>query len=448
MDIKLISPRIFGSDQVSRTEAFVLPRHGLEIVAAHTPAEHSVTIVDETVAPDDAKRVPDLVGITATTHLALRAYQIADGYRQRGATVVMGGIHPTVLPAEALLHADAVVVGEAEGAWERLLEDASRGSLQKIYRNDAMVDMARYRVPLARTYPKPRRPLPFSTGIETSRGCRYGCEFCSTASVMGHRYRARPVDEVAREISCLGARSVFILDDAIGHDRAHAFALFRAMEPLGIRWIGQGMVSIAEDRGLVRALRRSGCVGILLGLESIQSEAQSELAKLRYLTLSRENAVLRFHDEGIAVVGSFVFGGDHDTADVFDRTFAFAMRCRLDGANPAILLPYPGTRLYNRLAAEGRLLKPLWWLEPFSSLRVAFRPMKMTPDELLGGWLRFGLQMHSFRGVARRFLGIGPWQRGLLGTAAFFAYNAATGRFFKAAAHRRIQRSFPPSRCS
>ena len=431
MRVKLISPLFSSTDLVTRTEYFVLPRLGLEIVAAHTPAEHEVTIVDETFAPDDAGDSADLVGITATTHVALRAYEIADMYRRKGAIAVMGGIHATVIPQEALAHADAVVVGEAEGAWARVVRDAEHGRVQGIYQNDGQIDLAEYRALPARKYPRRRRPLPFSTGVETSRGCAYGCDFCSVPAVMGNRYRMRVVDEVVREISGLSARSIFFLDDALGHDRGHAMELFRALESMHVRWLGQGMVTLAMDREMLAAMRRSGCVGLLVGLESVQEDAAREIAKLRRLDLSIDEAVLRFHDEGIAIVGSFIFGLDHQTPDIFERTYAFAARVRLDGANPTILIPYPGTRLYDRLAAEKRLLNPFWWREPYSSTRVLFRPLHMSPDELLDGWRSFGSRFHSYASIVHRLFGIAPQKRGLLGTAAVLGYNLSQRRFFQ-----------------
>jgi radical SAM superfamily enzyme YgiQ (UPF0313 family) len=415
-----------------RAEQFILPRLGLEIFAAHTPMGHEVTIVDETFAPDDAGDPADIVGITATTHAAMRAYEIADLYRRKGAIVMMGGIHATVLPQEALAHADAVVVGEAEDAWEMVVRDAEHGRVRRIYRNDGPIDLAAYRALPGRKYPRRRRPLPFSTGIETSRGCAYDCDFCSVSSVMGNRHRVRVVDEVVRETTGLSARNIFFLDDALGQERGHAMQLFRALEPFCVRWIGQGIVSLARDREMLGAMRRSGCVGLLVGFESVQEEAAGEIAKLRRLGLSTDEIVRRFHDEGIAVIGSFIFGLDHETPDIFVRTYAFVARSRLDGANPSILIPYPGTRLYDRLAAEKRLLNPLWWREQYSSTRVLFRPLRMSPDQLLEGWLSFGDRFHSLASIARRLFGIVPQKRGFLGTVAFLTYNAAQRRFFRA----------------
>ena len=200
MKIKLIAPRESREDTLS--SPFKLQRVNLPLLAALTPPGHTMTLVDEAFAPDDMNQDVDLVGITVMTDLALRAYHIADTYRQRGVKVVLGGIHPTVLPDEALEHADAVVVGEAEGIWPRLLSDAASGQMQRLYRAAKMTDL--------NGLPKPRRDLfpgtqcngnaPIPIGVETSRGCPYDCDFCSIGHTLGHQYRVRPVQEVIAEI--------------------------------------------------------------------------------------------------------------------------------------------------------------------------------------------------------------------------------------------------------
>lgn len=213
MKIKLIAPHEQSEDNISSAETFKIQKVNLPLLAALTPVGHTIKIVDEAFMPDDINEDVDLVGITVMTDLALRAYRIADDYHQRGVKVVMGGIHSTVLPDEALKHADAVVIGEAEEVWPKLLSDAASGGMQKIYRAKKMTDFNRIPIPRRDLYPTPthRGYTPIAIGIETARGCPYDCEFCSIGSVMGHRHRARPVSEVIVEMESNDSRNLFNL---------------------------------------------------------------------------------------------------------------------------------------------------------------------------------------------------------------------------------------------
>lgn len=428
MRIKLIAPHDAGEEVLSSAEAFKIVKVGLPLLAALTPEGHEVRIVDEAFAPDDPTEDVDLVGISVMTDLARRAYLLADGYRRRGARVVLGGIHPTVLPREALEHADSVVVGEAEDAWPALVRDAASGRMRPIYRSGRATDLRGLPLPRRDLYPRVGAGgyTPLATGVETSRGCPYDCEFCSTGPVQGRRYRVRPVAEVVAEVESLDARHLFFVDDALGLDRKTARKLFAEMESLGCKWVGEGTVSLATDRELLRLMRRSGCLGLLVGFESVQAEPAGGMRKLAALGVDFAEAVSRFHAEGIAVMGAFVFGFDGEKRDVFDRTIEFAVKSRLDCVQLRILCPFPGTRLYARLLAEGRLLDGQWWLHGHRPDTLLFRPRGMTVDDLLEGFGRVNRELYSLGGLARRFLGMTPWKRTMLGVKVFLGANLAT----------------------
>ncbi len=443
MHIRLIAPAMSHDDRVTRSESFTLPRLALQTLAGLTPEEHYVTIIDEAFGPDSGGPVPDLVGITVTTHVAYRAYKMADEYKLRGAQVVLGGIHPTVLPREALGHADAVVVGEAEKLWPQVVADAQDRKLRREYRQDSPVDLAGSRPARRDLYPRPRRWIPFGHCVETSRGCKYSCEFCSIAALPSRCYRTRPLSEVLRDLESIHNRSIFFVDDALGQNQRYARNLFTAMRPLHKLWIGQGTVSLAENPVLLADMKRSGCVGLLVGFESVQEGYRRSLPKISGMSISCEEAVRRFHDAGIAIMGSFVFGLDNDTPDVFDRTLEFAETCRLDAANPSVLHPYPGTRVYERFAVEGRLIEPRWWLLRFSETRVPFRPRGMSPDELLEGWIRFGRLFHAWGSILHRLRWISPLKRHPLSWVVCARLNTAQGRFFDC-----NFRNMPPSHAS
>jgi len=432
MHIKLIAPYEQSTNSSSSPETFKVQRLSLPLLAALTPAGHTVTIVDEAFAPDEVDGHVDLVGITVMTDLAKRAYHLADLYRQGGVKVVMGGIHPTVLPGESLEHADSVVVGEAEEVWPQLVSDAASGQMQKLYRAPRMMDLKNMPQPRRDLYPRPAHKsyTPFALGIEASRGCPYDCEFCSIGHVMGHQYRLRPIPKVIAEIKSIKSRHLFFVDDTLGLNRAAAKKLFTEMIPLGRLWVGQGGVSLAEDLELLSLLRRSGCLGLFIGFESVQKGTQDGMKKIKGLRITFSEAMRRFHGEGIAIQGSFIFGFDHENKDVFDQTFEFSMTHRLDAVALGILAPYPGTRLYTRFLNEGRLHAPNWWLDGNSSGNVLFQPKGMTPDELLEGFARLNKQLYSFGAIVKRFFGMAPWKRTAIGCRLIAGLNLSLRKYY------------------
>jgi radical SAM superfamily enzyme YgiQ (UPF0313 family) len=422
--IKLIAPHVQRED----TSNFKLMRVNLPLIAALTPPEHTITIVDEVYAPDDLNQAVDLVGITVMTDLVPRAYQIADTYRQKGVKVVLGGIHPTILPEEALGHADAVVVGEAEGVWPQVVADAASGQLQGLYRAGKKTELA--------GLPRPRRDLfpsnqhrgsaPVYIGIEASRGCPHDCEFCCSGQTMGQQYRVRPVPEVIAEIESIDAPDFFFVDDALGLNREVGKKLFTAMIPLKRQWMGQGTVSLAEDVELLKLMRRAGCRGLLLGFESVQKGTQHEVRKIRNLKIDFYEAMRRFHGEGFGILGAFIFGFDYENKEVFEQTYEFIIKSGLDVVQLRILTPLPGTRLYTRLFSEGRLFEPDWWLRGYPPDTLLFQPQSMTAEELISGYARLTRQTYSPGAMLKRFWGMSPWKRTLRGCLMYAGINIST----------------------
>ncbi len=381
-----------------------LPPLSLAILAARTPPEVAVTFYDdrvETIPEDDT---PDLVALSVETFTALRAYEIAAGYRRRGITVVMGGYHPTLMSEEVLAHADAVVIGDAEGCWETLLDDFRHGRLQRRYSggNDQSLDDYR----MDRSIFKGKKYVPVEL-VQYSRGCRFTCEFCSIDAFYQHKVRVRPVESVVEEIMALDRKKLlFFVDDNLFSSKKELFALLDAIAPLKVRWSCQISIDVAKDEALLDRLRASGCIFVLIGFESLSEENLKQMGK-SWNKVSGEylEIVRKFHRRGMAVYGTFVFGYDHDTPELIEKSLDFALEAKLEIANFNPLTPTPGSALYDRLKKEGRLLKEEWWKDP--SYRYGdpiLVPKLMTPEVFAKRCFEAKKRFYAWHSIARRLL--------------------------------------------
>jgi len=379
---------------------------GLAMVAALTPPEVEVSLTDENVTVIDFEKGADLVGITALTGTAQRAYEIADTFRARGVKVILGGIHPSVLPEEASQHADAVVIGEAEGIWSNLIKDFKANKLQRVYRQ--------HERPSLLGLPIPRRDLFTEEAyflrhtISTTRGCPYSCSFCSVTSFFGHTYRCRPVEEILKEVETFNDRKLIgFVDDNIGGNPKFAKELFRALVPYKIKWVGQASVTIARDDELLKLAAASGCLGLLIGFESLSPANLAAVGKRINVVDEYENVIRKIHSHGIAIHGLFIFGFDEDDEDVFKRTVRFAQKMRLETAQFGCLAPYPGTALCESLEKAGRIITKDWSQYGYN---LVFEPKPMSREMLQKGndwaWREFYSIPSIWRrlGVARRNL--------------------------------------------
>ncbi len=383
MRILLISPL---ADPAQRTPVgLMIPQAGLHILEGLTPPEHRVRIVEEEIERIDLDQECDLVGISCLTSNAPRSYHLAGEFRRRGRKVVLGGVHPSILYEEAARHADSVVVGEAEGVWERLLLDLQAGKLKKRYQAPAP-SLDRY-IPM-RSRKSTGKRLFNVIPVMTTRGCPYRCEFCCVSDLYGPKIRHVPVRHIARDIESSGKRLFIFLDDNIIGDPRYAKELFRAIAPLRIRWSGQASISFVHDTELMRLAAKSGCQALFFGVESV-SEAQLGRMRKSIKQLSGvEEAIARVRDLGIHFHASMVFGFDGDTPAVFPETLEFLRRNRIGTASFNVLTPYPGTRVYEQFRREGRLLSADWKYYDHST--VVFRPKGMTPYQLQAGtiWVK------------------------------------------------------------
>jgi radical SAM superfamily enzyme YgiQ (UPF0313 family) len=379
---------------------FKFPSLSLAALAAVTPTGWEIALCDENIEKLDFVCDADLVAITAMTPQAPRAYEIADGFRARGKTVVMGGFHASNLPDEALLHVDSVVVGEGEMVWPKLLEDFKRGELKDRYHSKKLLDMGV--IPHARREIFQGKRYLLTNTLQTTRGCPFDCEFCSVTAFYGRKYRERPIDQVLAELETLRKNNsfAFFVDDNLVADRAYALSLFRGMAGMGFKWLSHAPIDFAADPELLRAAGDSGCVGMFVGFESLNQEILGRIGKVTnranlYLDYARA-----FRDNGIGILGSFVLGCDGDTPDCFPALLRFCEEARLEAAIFPLLTPYPGTRVRSRLEAEGRITSNAW--EDYDMEHVTFIPKGMSAEELQAGYDWLNGSFYSFSSMFRR----------------------------------------------
>ena len=370
-------------------------------VAAAMPPDVDTRLVDEDVEPVDFETDADVVGISFMTYNAPRAYEIADEFRRRGKTVIVGGYHPTFLPEEASRHADAVCVGEAEGVVPQMMADLRAGRLRPIYRG-AAGSLTGLPIPDRRLIRRTAYITP--DAVQATRGCPHACTFCSVAAFCGHEFRTRPVDEVIDELAGLGRRVLFVDDNIIG-DREYALELFARMAPLKRQWCSQCSLRIAEDPRLLALAAKSGCIALFLGLESLSDGNLRAWRKTTNRALDYARAIARIHAAGIGVYAGFVFGMDDDDGTVFQRTLDFLDQARVDVLQSTILTPFPGTPLFDEMDRQGRIRTRDWGLYDFA--HVVFEPQRLSPQALLAGasWVesRFYSRAATWRRIARAF---------------------------------------------
>jgi len=383
----------------------------LPTIAALTPKDVEVSITDENIEEIYFDKRVNLVGITCNTWLAPRAYEIADEFRKRGLTVVLGGIHPSMLPDEAIQHADAVVIGEAENVWANLVEDFRRKRIQPFYKSSEF--------PKLENLPIPRWDLLknnryFYHTIQTARGCPYNCEFCTVKAMSGGRYRYKPVRDTIKELEVLldiEKKLIFFVDDNLIGDRKHAKDLLRALVPLKIVYFAQVSIDVAKDSELLSLLVESGCRKVVIGFESLLSDNLKQMGKDKsYKAEQYAENIMRIQSLGIEIQGFFIFGYDYDDEKVFDKTVNFIKSTNLALPNFSILTPLPGTRLFRRFDREGRLLYNDW--RKYDARHVCFKPKLMSPEALQNGYNWAMREVSSYEAIFERLRGIwNLWNR-------------------------------------
>ncbi|HUI53631.1 MAG TPA: radical SAM protein [Bryobacteraceae bacterium] len=367
-------------------------------LAARVPPDWEVVHVDEEAEEIDWTGSPDVVGITFHTPSAYHAYELAARFRSRGACVAMGGPHVTLLPEEAARHADVIFVGEAEGLWEEFLSGFGTGAYRRVYWHDSPPSLEG--APMARKALYHRKD--FTSGVLfATRGCPNHCDFCAVVAMYRHGLRKRPIAEVAAEYASFRGKRIIFWDDNIAADKEYAKELFRAIAPQRKWWSSQVSTDAAQDDELLEAAARSGCKQLFLGLESVSQLSMAEVHKGFNRVKDYSGIIQRVHAHGIAVQAGIVFGFDHDTPEIFEETLDLLENTGVENATFNMLTPYPGTPLFRRLEAQGRILTRDW--RKFNGRTdVVFRPKQMSADELLAGFRYANQRFYSLTSVAKR----------------------------------------------
>ncbi len=393
----------------------------IAVLSALTHQDWGRSFYDDRIEEIDFDRPTDIAAISVEAYTARRAYQIAAEYKRRGIPVVMGGYHPTSCPEEALEHADAIVVGEAEGVWRRVLDDVIEKKLGRTYQAPASAVLEN--VTPDRSIYNGKNYF-FITLVETGRGCRFKCEFCAVTVFYKATYRRRPVQEVVAEIKATGKKFFFFVDDNIIGDTASAKELCRAIKPLGIKWVSQGSLNAAADPELLNLMAQSGCQGLLVGFESLAPDNIVAMGKSVNKDTDFATAIKKFREHGIMLYGTFMFGLPGDTPALAEETVKFAIKNKVWIAAFAHTVPFPGTPLYQRCQAEGRLHYDKWWLS--SSYRFGqapFEPWSMTAEDLEALCYRARRRFFAWPSILSRAVDFKANCRGGAKAALFFGAN-------------------------
>jgi radical SAM superfamily enzyme YgiQ (UPF0313 family) len=401
--VHLINPKAnsFTNRPVYMNRALYSPLAGLLSVAALIPRKHyEIVLTDENIEPIDFDLRADLVGISAMTSYIKRGYEIADRFRVRGVPVIMGGVHPSFMPDEALQHADAVVVGEAELVMPHILSDLEKDQVKGIYKADKLHSLADLPVPRYDLV-KSNRYLT-SSFVQTSRGCHHGCTFCAEHLMNGLRFRFRPVEDVLREIDASGSRVIAMNDADFFGSPKRAAALMKALKPKGIRWQAGVDSRNASDEGLLELAAQSGCYMLSIGFESISRKSLEHVHKLQNHPEKFRRLIRKVQSYGILVFGLFMFGFDHEDASVFQETANFAVDAGLDVCAFSLLTPYPGTLTWFEMLSQRRIASFDW--DHYDQGHIVYSTSDLSIDQISRGYKEAYRRFYTLPAMVRRFL--------------------------------------------
>ena len=406
MKIRLIQPtQLDENGNPVRYSKLIMPFLTLATLAGLTPEDVDIAITDDYVETVDYDEEVDLVGITSLTSQAPRAYRIADEMRRSGRKTIMGGIHASVFPDEALQHVDSVLIGEAEDLWQTVIADAAAGRLKPLYRADRKPNLSRLAIPRFDLFDADRYLVPpFSEAstvpIQTSRGCPNRCDFCSVSDFLGREIRRKPVANVVQEIESSGSRRIFFTDDNITGNPARATELFEALRPMKLRWTCQMSTQVMSHPKLIRLAARAGCHENFVGIEAVSVKNLRSVHK----DFNRPEEYSLFFrmlkDEGIFAQVAIIFGFDEDTVESLKRTIDQVLSWDINYLYIMVLTPLPGTRLYEQMKREDRIANQNWSL--YDCIHPVIRFKSISAADLMGClWSGYG-RFYSMRSILKR----------------------------------------------
>lgn len=390
-------------------------------MAALTPPDVEVKFYDDRLEMIDYDHETDLVGINIEAYSALRAYNIAAKFRERGVPVVFGGYHATLMPDEAKKYGNAVVVGEAEEVWAQVLKDAQKKILKPFYRSEKRPVFGKV---LPRTDILKGKKYTQVELIETSRGCKFNCNFCSIKKYYNSTYNYRSIECIIAEIESRKSKTIFFVDDNIIADVKRAKELFKALIPLKIRWISQFSINMANDDDLLRLMKASGCQGVLIGFESLNKENLKQMGKLWNQNMDYSVPLKKMRDNGLCIYATFVFGYQNDDEETLERTLDFALKNNFYFAAFNHLQPFPGTEYYEILKDRKQLIYPDWWLNPeYTYGKIIFRPNKIDPELLEHKCIEARNKFYGAKSILKRGFDFKTNSSSLFLSTVFLAQN-------------------------
>ena len=394
----------------------LFPPLSLLTLAGTVPADkYKIIVRDEHVEDIFIDEKVDILVMTVYISSANRAYEISKHYRNRGTKIILGGIHPTTLPEEALQHGDSVCIGPGDFIFPEILEDFENNNLQKIYYGDKSRELSS--IPVARRDLMNKNKYLVPNTIVASRGCLYNCDFCYKKSFWGENYyKFRPLEDIKKELDTLKQNFVFFLDDNLMGNRVEARKLFKLLKNYNFTWQAAASIDTAYTPGFLTEAYESGCRSLFVGFESISKDNMKSANKIQNQKYDYEDAIKRFHDAGIMINGSFVYGLDNDGPGVFEETLEFSIKNKIETATFHILTPFPGTKLFKDMEEGGRILHYNW--DKYDTRHAVYKPLLMSPKELEKGYWWSYKEFYSYKSIFQRSSGLtNPLKR--------LAYNIA-----------------------
>ncbi len=431
MKILLVNPTkldIYGKPIKFKTAWF--PPLNIAMLNSLTPVQHNVTVINDVVEDVDFSSSYNLVGITSMTAQIERAYQISDKFRASGTKVVIGGFHATLLSKEVKEHADSVVIGEVDNIWEQILSDCENGNLKEFYQDTSAPDLQKLLIPKwdninLDIYAKQfNDKYPIMMPLFTTRGCVFDCKFCSVSKFYGKTYRVKPVANVIKEIDSLDFKNYFFVDDNIACNPNYSRELFKALSGKNISWYSQISTTVLKTPDLIDLAAKGGCHRLFIGIESINKNNLQSMDKSFNKIEEYEELFARVRKAGIVPEASIIFGLDNDTPEVFGETIDFLMKNKVETAIFWILIPLPGTEVFNEMNDGGRLITKDWSL--YDGTNVVFQPINFTKDDLYTNYWDTYQKYFSLKNIMKRIfytVPISPNPVGQFLETFFLQYN-------------------------